>query len=268
MATEEVTGATKQELEDLRRDQHVGTRAHENDVPFETAFCLTKIGRQPDDYDGPPRYCRRRACKLTHEEWDERYPDRPFRNFEPESYWPSCPFHGRKNGDHTEKGLIEPGMANLKHGMYASDERLREDFSEADEELYEEILEWAEIYDFPPREEDPARWKLLEKLAINEVRSVRGYLYLYDEGEIQLRDIYDENGVLVGEEPEENALATEYRLLQRSLLDIMKELGLTPKEQSKMTAEQTEANASERLAEVAEEALSEDQDYDPTEFEG
>lgn len=265
MSAFEITGKTKVELEDLRRQKYYGSKMKASDVPFETAFCLTKIAHQPEWYQGPPRFCTKYAAKLREDEWNEAYPDEAYDRWQPKSYHSSCRFHGREQSGN--EASLTPGQANLKHGMYATDERLREDFSEEDERLYEEILEWAEIYDFPPREEDPASWKLLEKLAINEVRSVRGYLYLYDEGEIQLKDIYNEDGHVIGEEPEENALATEYRLLQRSLLDIMKELGLTPKERSKLTSGETEANAADRLASVAEAALKDDKDYDPTEFE-
>lgn len=266
MAAGEITGATESEIGDLR-DDYRGTPNDEAGIPFETAYCLKTIGKQPDDYEGPTRYCQRRAAKLDADEWREQYDD-AYDARDPRAYHAHCVFHG-KSGSADESHLPDdPGLSNLKHGMYASDERLRKDFSEEDERLYEEILEWADIYEFPPREEDPAAWKLLEKLAINEVRSMRGYLYLYDEGEIQLKDVYDEQGRIVGEEPEENALATEYRLLQRSLLDIMKELGVTPKEQSKMSTAETEANAADRLASVAEEALSEDNEYDPDDFEG
>lgn len=265
MAAGEVTGADEDELQQLRLD-FLDTPIEEAGVAFETAYCLHKIGKQPEEYDGPTRWCKRRAAKLTDDEWAEEYDDEKTRK-DARAFHPSCQFHGRGHG--SEATLPDDrGFANLKHGMYATDRRLREDFSEADEKLYEEILEWAEIYDFPTREEDPARWKLLEKLAINEVRSVRGYLYLYDEGEVQLKDIYDEQGVVVGEEPEENALSKEYRLLQSTLIDIMRELGVTPKERSKMSSQETEASAADTLAKVAEEALSQDNDYDPDEFEG
>lgn len=266
MAQEEVTGATERGLKAMRRD-FLETPVQEAGVNFETAYCLTAIGKQPDDYDGPQRYCRRRACRYDEGEFRSEYGEAPAGEHDARAYHPSCPFHGRSN-DADTTGLEDVRQtANLKHGMYASDERLREDFDEADENLYEEILEWAEVYNFPTREEDPARWKLLEKLAINEVRSIRGYLYLYEEGEVQLKDVYDDQGVVVGREPDENALSKEYRLLQTTLIDIMRELGITPKERSNMQTQETEANAAERFADVAEQALSVDKDYDPDDFE-
>lgn len=269
MAAGEVTGASPEELEEMRAEYR-GTPNDRAGIDFETAFCLTRIGKQPEEYEGGERFCRRRAAKLSEEEWSEEYPDEEYEQRDPRCYHPSCQFHGRRHGCHTESLPDDRGTANLKHGMYASDERLREDFSEADERLYQEILDWAEVYDFPPREEDPARWKLLEKLAINEVRSVRGYLYIYDEGEVQLKDVYNDDGIVIAEDEiaEENALSKEYRLLQSTLLDIMKELGITPKESSKLSAAEKEADASAVLADVAKEALSDDNEYEPDKFEG
>lgn len=251
MAQAEVTGATERELATLKGRYYQTPKYKAEGTAFEVAYCLTEIGKQPDDYDGPTRYCSKRVKRL-----------------DDGGHAPSCRFHGGSNNrDGSLENLEDPGLAALKHGMYAEDENLRTDFSEDDQRLYDSILAWADIYDFPSREEDPALYELLEMYAMEKVRSVRSFDYLYEEGEVVSVPEYGPDGGIVGERDQENTLSEAHRLQQKLLVDILKEMGMTPKAKNKMDALESTASAGEQLAEVAKTAITGgDTEYDPERF--
>lgn len=281
MASDEVTGATVQELAELRFEHRQSRNFTRYGIPFEAAFCLTPIGKQPDEYDGPQRYCKQRAARLTEDEWNEKYDDeyperRSAASFDERAYHPSCRFHGRSCGSGQNADNLErPGFANLRHGMYAEDWRLKEDFSEADAKMFDYIMSWADIYGWPPQEEDPARYDLLEQFAYDRVRTLRAEEWFEDiaaqgdgQSEIEYREVHDEQGMVVGEVPVPNTLSEDLRLLRKEILDLMKEMGLTPKSRGEMDAMESEASANDAIAEITREALGGDHEYDPSDFEG
>jgi glycosyltransferase involved in cell wall biosynthesis len=235
MAQAEVTGYTVQELAELRHE-YLQTPKAEKGIPFETAYCLTRIGKQPEDYDGPTRYCSNRVARL-----------------DDGGHAHSCRFHGaNQNADGNNDNLEL--LAALKHGMYATDEHLKEVFDEDDQKLYDFIMSWADAYGWPSKEEDPARYDLLEQAALGRVRVARSSKYILDEGEMDRQEVYDENGNL-RVITDAHGLSEDLRLKQKLILDIMKELGLTPKEASKMNTDEKTASATEQLAAVAAEAV-------------
>ena len=138
--------------------------------------------------------------------------------------------------------------------MYATDEHLESVFTEDDQKLYDFIMSWADSYGWPSKEEDPARYDLLEQAAIARVRVARSSKYILDEGEMDRQEVYDENGNL-RVITDAHGLSEDLRLKQKLILDIMKELGLTPKEASKMNTDEKTASATEQLAAVAAEAV-------------
>jgi hypothetical protein len=249
MAQTEVTGLTEDELASKEGAYYHTPKWQDDGIPFDVAFCLTEIGKQPEDYEGPTRYCEQRVTR----------PDEG-------GHADSCRFHGGHNPGNPET-LEEQGLANLRHGMYAEDENLRADFSEDDQQLYDSILAWADIYEFPGREDDPALYELLEMYAMEKVRSVRSFEYLYENGEAVAVPEYGPDGAIVGERDQENTLSEAHRLQQKLLVDILKEMGLTPKAKNKMDALDSTASAGEQLAEVAAAAITDsDKEYDPDEF--
>jgi hypothetical protein len=261
MAQTEVTGATESEVEELR-EEFQGTRIERKyDVPFEVAYCLSRIGKQPEGYDGPDRYCQRRAMKLD---------DYDGHKFDTDAYAPSCLLHGGSNdAENHIDNLEDPATAAITHGVHAEDEHLRMDFSDAEQSLYDRIVEdWPEIYDWPSEDEDPARYLLLEKAATNVVRTERVEDYLDDEGEVRRLDRFSADGVLVGEEEDhqENPLATEYRLLIRQIQDTLAELGLTPKSRQHMDTMESAESKHDAVTEIASGALDGDHEYTPGEF--
>jgi len=174
---------------------------------------------------------------------------------------------GRTKQGHKHKDNLEnPLTAGITHGAYADDEHLKMDFDEQEQELYDSIMEdWPEIYDWPTRSEDPARYRILRRIAVNEVRALREEDYI-DNHEVHVKEIPTESGVQ--KEEVENPLSREYRLLMSEVTNQMRELGLTPKERQKMDTLESEQSANEVVTDIASEALdSEDQDYDPSKFE-
>ena len=230
MAFGEITGATAAELPDMKERHENAKLYNRNTIEFEDAFCLTRIGKQPEDYDGPQRFCKQYASRLTREEWEDRYDD-PFPetngmdSFDARAYHGNCNFHGRgKNPNPTAH--IRQGFNNLKHGMHAENWRLAEDFSEADDAMFQYILSWADIYGWPDRETDPARYDLLEQFAYDRVRSLRAEEYFEEiaaendgQSEIEYRDVRDDEGVVVGEVPVPNTLGEDLRLLRKDMRD-------------------------------------------------
>ena len=246
MAKGEVTGKTEKELAEFQRQYSETPKCVEDGVPFETAYCLTRIGKQPDEYDGPTRYCVNRVKR----------PDDG-------SHAPSCSFHGGVHGATVEN--LDP-THRIEHGMYATDEHLKEVFDEQDQKLYDWVMSWAEAYGWPSREEDPSRYDDLEAIAINRVRVARSHKYILDEGELDREEIYDENGNL-RTITDSHGLSEDARLKRKLITDLKKELGITPKQRSRMDTNETEASAAEQLADVASEAVLGGSGDDAKEFD-
>jgi hypothetical protein len=250
MAQEELTGGTVQELAEMKYEYRQSHKYEVDDVPFDTAYCLTRIGKQPDDYEGPTRYCKNRVCRT-----------------DDGGHTPSCNFHGRTNGASLGHEYLET-LAAIKHGMYATDEHLEEVFTEQDQKLYDWVMSWADTYGWPSREEDPSRYDDLEAIALAKVRNARANQYILEEGELKRQEIYDENGNLL-EKDNPHALSEDVRLKRKLITDIKKELGITPKARSRMNTDEKEASAMEQLSEVASEAVlggsdeEESPDFDP-----
>lgn len=270
MARNEVCGKTDYELEQLREEFEEWPLHQEHGIEFETLYCLANISAQPEDYDGPDRYCSKFVPRISEEMWEQEWDDE-FDYHDPRAFYSTCKCHGK-----TWVGRGNPSdldgerkTAAITHGMRSEDEHLKMDFDEDEQNLYDAIVEtWPEAYDWPPEEEDPARYIILEKVAVNFVRSNRAEEILDNEGELVDVEQYNEQGIAVGEVQEENPISKEYRLLTREIVQMMKELGLTPKEQVKQGAAESQGNAMEEIGEALGEAVvGSDEDYDPGQFE-
>lgn len=261
MALQEVSGGTEDEISQMRSEHYQSSFYEKHGLEFETAYCLSPIGCQPDDYDGPQRYCRQRASKYDGQK-DE---------FTPDAYAPGCRVHGGTGVVTDPEGDHLPDNAELipiKHGLEATDENLQMDFTDAEQKLYDGIMDgWPAAYDWPDREDDPARYQMLEVIATNLVRRQRAEDYLDEDGEVHLDPVFDDQGVEVGHREVENPIASEYRLLLKEILDHMKELGLTPKERQRMDTMEAEEDQRDAVSEIAQEALGGGKEYDPSEFD-
>ena len=243
MSADEVTGWTREELR-----QSIQDHPEDHDLEFHEYYCLGEIRRQPDDYYGEQRYCSK-YTSLGGEGEDRR---------------PRCRFHDGSS-DTPEGQKVQPGEAlAIKHGMYAEDANLIEDFSEADEALFEQIMSWAEEYGF--EEGSPAHVQL-ESLALSKVREMRGEVYLQENGEIVLEESFDPETGQKTEREETHPLKNDLRLQKQTIDKMLGSLGLTPKAESQMDLNDSGASAAEAVGEMAQNAIdSEGGGYDPDQF--
>lgn len=259
MAQRELTGGTEEKIREMEGRFYNTPLYEKHDIPFDVAYCLAKIGKQPDEYDGPQRFCKNRAMKKDEDQYEGG-------KFTEGAYAVCCSYHGgnvEKHGQE-QKDNLEPKTAPIKHGANAKDEHLKMDFDDDEQELYDSIMnDWPEIYNWPPKSEDPARYRMLRRVAVNEVRALREEDYL-DGHEVHVKEIPTESGVQT--EEVENPLAREYRLLMSEVTNQMKELGLTPKERQKMDSLSAQEEKDDALSDVAKDALEGDTEYDPDQF--
>lgn len=248
MASQGVSGKTQAQVEQLRREYREKFEG-EPDRPFEHQYCLATIPRQPDDYDGPERYCsNQETYEIGNDNW-------------------LCPYHG---GDGNADNL-EPD-ANLTHGMNATQEHLIANFDDKDHALYEWIVgSYPEAYDIDLQENPAARYDL-HRLAVEIVRAERGRGYLIEEGEQQEDPVRDEEGQVVLDqegnietEKSQHYLADMMSRQDSKITKIEKELGITRKEQLKQSTEEDKVEAlSQGFAELGKSFIDrEGEDFDP-----
>jgi len=242
MAQQEVTGITTEEIAELREEF---LEKPEGDLyDLEDRYCLVKIPHQPEDYDGPDRYCPQRASDKTNDVWRCRA--------------------------HKGRGTSSPGeelqRGNPKHHMYSTPDYLLEHLSEEEQEVYDEIMSWAEKYGID-KEEDPAVYDDLQMLAVERVRSIKTGEYILKEGETRETPIYGEDG-LEGYEDDTNAISEEHRRLIGLIQSLKKDLGLTRKEQMKADDRNIMAESADTTSEAMSELVSdEDKKFNVDEYE-
>lgn len=248
MASQEVTGKTPAQLDEMKADwldRHPET-------PFEEQYCLAQIGKQPDSYDGPQRYCANQNTFST-------------------GTTPRCKHHGGTQLNRNTENL-DP-LANMSHGMKATREHLVQDFDEKDRKLYDWITEsYTEAYDIDPQSE-PAVAYDLHRLAAEIVRAERGRGFLINEGEVHEKEVKDDEGrVVVDENGEVVTEKSEHYLAQmmhrqdKKITQLEKELGVTRKEQRRHENEEDAVGALKDFAELGSAFLQrDDKDYDPDE---
>jgi len=243
MALQEVTGSTPEQLRKKRAEYENSKFYQRAGLPFEAVFCLSTIGKQP-------RKCTKHTLKT----------DGNGRS-------PRCRYHFPFDGNEEDLGEFryDPTVA-VTHGMYAEDDTLRQDLTDREQELIDEVLGWAEAYGWPPEDDDPAAYNSLERLALQMVRERRASIEILTDGEIEKKKIVTDDGIEKIEDP--HKLGEPLRFLQKEIQSLMDDLGLTPKTRSRMGKNDAKASAAEQIAEVASDAIDEDgNEYDPTEFD-
>lgn len=263
MATESVSGITREELEELREEyeQRIEQSPYtaEQAPDFDEKYCLAHIARQPDDYDGPPRYCSSQDVISAGSAW-------------------LCKHHGGatdvdENHSLAEKGY--DGSDSMKHGMFATRENLIADFDEKDEALYNWVLrEYPNAYDID-LDSDPSTQYDLHRLAVEIVRAERGRGWLIEEGEVNEKNVRDENGrVIVDDngdivtEKSEHYLAQMLHRQDKKITQLEKELGITRKEQRRHDQTDDAVDAIKSFANVGADLLAREQeDFDPNDWD-
>lgn len=267
MAKNVVTGVTEEEMERRRREyakkryqraERLGIR--QDEIPtFKEKYCRARIGKLPDDYDGPDRYCMNTTSYMVGKH--------------PGGRRALCKFHGGKGFDNTEPGTVErpDGPMYIKHGMYAELDNLIDDFDEKEQALYDWIYKsHREAYDIDV-EEDPSAAYDLHRLAAEIVRAERGRGWLAKEGEVHEREVRNDEGRIVidedGEvvtEKSEHYLANMMHRQDSKLNQIKKELGITRKERLKQDSTDNAVEAIKSFAELGNSIIDRDsKNYDP-----
>lgn len=245
MARQKVTGKTQQEIDALREEYNP---SEHDGIPFHRKYCLAEIPQQPEDYDGPVRFCT--LQQYLHDMGDTRI----------------CKFHG---GAGDTDGLDKLG--NMKHGMYATRENLVEDFDNKDQALYDWIIEeWPTAYDID-LENDPNAAYDFHRLAAEIVRAERGRGHLIREGEIHEQErVSDEGNVVVDDSGEVVTEKSEHYLAQMlhrqdsKVSSLEDNLGITRKERLRQDSTDDAVEAIKGFAELGTQFLSRDDgDYDP-----
>lgn len=245
MAKDSLTGATQDEVERLRHEWN----QKDKDIPFEERYCLAEIPHQPEDYDGPPRYCR----KMQTIEFGDNH---------------ICKFHG--GAGKINEDNLDP-MGAMKHGMKAARDNLVNDFDEKDRVLYDWIVEsYADAYDLNP-EDDPANAYDLHRLAAEIVRAERGRGYLMKEGEVQEDEVVSDDGLVVDQDGEVVTDKSEHYLhdmlyrQDNKITKLEKELGVTRKERQKRKSQDDAIDAVKQFSELGKTFLDREnaEDFDP-----
>ncbi|QSG06385.1 hypothetical protein [Halapricum desulfuricans] len=236
MATKEVTGKTKAELQEMRREFRNKPASEWYD--FEDRFCLAKIPRQPEEYDGPTRYCVSRNVKKNG----------------------LCKFHGGATTPTLEN--LDP-LANMKHGMNAKRENLIKDFSDADRDLYNWIVEeWPTAYDVNLDDDPLARYEF-HALAVEIVRAERAEGFLIREGEDNQKKVFGPDGS-VHYEDVPHYLADMLQRQRKLIMRMEDNLGISRKKRMQNEQAQDATDVMKSFAEVGASLISDaDSDFDP-----
>jgi len=247
MSKQSVSGKTKREIREMRSS--FNARILNPERNFEEERCLAKIPRQPEDYDGPPRYC---IAKDLYKVGDKYI----------------CEHHGGKghgNPENMEK------LANMKHGMEALRKHLVEDFTEKDRALYDWIVDsYSDAYDIDTAS-DPSSAYDLHVIAAEIVRAERGRGFLIEEGEVNEKKVKDEDGRVVvdesGElvtEKSEHYLVSMINTQDKKITKLEKELGVTRKERKRAGSRDDAVESITQLADLGQAFINRDErEHDP-----
>lgn len=250
MAKQQVTGLSPSEVDELREEFQ--------DLPasdwyeFEERYCLYGIWYQPEEYEGPDRRCANTAAQDNYGNY-------------------RCRFHKNKSPGMPEN--MTPG--NPTHFMTATDEYLMDHLTDAEQQLYHDILDWAEIYGIS-EEENPAAYDDLKLLAKQRVREVKASKYLFEEGEIVDKIVRDEEGQVVmdeetGEpktEDDTNVISEEYRRLVNLIQSLKNDLVINRRQQQKAEDRNVMADSADTASKAMSELVSDEEktfdvdDYD------
>lgn len=243
MAASKVTGRTHEELDELRVEYYDSPNFRKTGRSFEEAYCLARIGKQPEEYEGPQRYCPNRASRQGNH--------------------PRCPFHGafaEGKPENMEK------YAALKHSMRARQQTILETLDEEERETYDWVMQWPEVYDID-LEEDPGAEDTFHSLALEIVRRDRGHDYQLKNLVVKKEGVYLPDGRMVEQKEVSAPLWKEMQAQIKMIESIKDSLGISRKEQRKHEQTDDRTASIESLSKALGGLISEDAgDYDPEQF--
>ena len=246
MAKQTVSGKTEAELTQMRVEFSKKPRGRIYD--FEDCYCLAKIPRQPEEYDGPDRYCVN--TDLDHKS-------------------KRCKFHGGATGGNPE---TLDKYANLKHGMKATRKALLDTMTrEGNEwqvELYEWVTEeWPEAYDVDTSVDPNAEYEF-HALALEIIRAERAEGWIFKEGEKGQKKIFGPDGSVHFEDVP-HYLADMMQRQRKLIMRMEDNLGISRKARLKAETTEEASDLIKSFAEVGASLITKsDKAYDPDEFGG
>lgn len=244
MAKQSVSGKTEEELAQMRAEFSEKPRSKIYD--FEDCYCLAKIPRQPEDYDGPDRYCANTDLDYKSKR---------------------CKFHGGATGGNPE---TLDKYANLKHGMKATRKALLDTMTrEGNEwqvELYEWVTEeWPEAYGVDTATDPNAEYEF-HALALEIIRAERAEGWIFKEGEKGQKRVFSPSGEMYFDDIP-HYLADMMQRQRKLIMRMEDNLGISRK--ARLKAEKTD-EASDLIKSFAEVGASlitqSEKAYDPDEF--
>jgi len=246
MARESITGITPEEVKAKRYEFDV---EEDHNPSFDEAYCLCEIPHQPDNYDGPPRFCYSAATGKV-------------------GGVTRCKHHGR----HADTSNLDK-LAAMTHGLTALRKHIRQTFDKKDAALYDWVVnKYPAAYDLNI-EESPADAYDIHRLAVEIVRAERGRGHILSEGEIHEEEKVGEQGVVIddnGEIVTEKSSHYMARMLKdqdSKITQLQKELGITRKERQRAQNADDAVEAVQNFAELGSTFIDRDgNDYDPDEF--
>lgn len=242
MASGEVTGKTAEQVRKRRAEFQDLPAAEWYD--FEERFCLAKIPRQPEDYDGPDRYCFNRKL-------------------DPDTY--ICKYHGGA-GDPSKLDKY----ANLKHSMRATRETIMDtldrDGGTAEHDLYDWITEsWPEAYDIDVSDDPVAEYEF-HALALEIIRAERGEGYILGEGERGEKRVFSPTGEMYMDDVP-HYLADMIQRQRKLIMKMEDNLGISRKKRLANETAQDATDVFKSFAEVGASLINDaDTEYDPDRF--
>lgn len=244
MASQEVSGATAEEINSLRGWYYNSPKYRNEGTPFEEAFCLARIGKQPEEYDGPQRYCQNRVAK--------------------DGNRPRCRFHSafaKTKPENLDK------YGRLTHSMYALPETIRNTLSDDEKDLLDWVMKWPEVYEID-LEADPAAAHTFDTLAIEIVRQARSSDYILANTEVTTEGVYDAKGELLETKEVGNRLIGEHQSQLRLIEKLKDSLGITRKQSKQNEQVESRTDVMDSLAGALGDLINEDEStYDPDLFD-
>jgi hypothetical protein len=238
MAKHSVTGKTEEQLRGIRQEFSESNKAKWYE--FEDWYCLSKIPRQPEDYDGPRRYCV--STSLTK--------------------LGRCKYHGGKSELHPEN---LDRYANLKHSMTALRSTIINTMDDGEMILYDAITkEWPTVYDIDTSDDPDAAYNF-HILAIEIIRNERAAGWVLKQGERGERRVFSP----IGEEYTEDIPHYLAEALARNRGVVMRledNLGISRKARLRREDSADANDVVKGFAEIGK-ALLGDSEYDPDAFE-
>lgn len=239
-----VKGALPERVQEIREEYYESPKFKKTEIPFEESYCLANIGRQPEDYDGPQRYCQNRVAK--------------------DGNHPRCRFHGAF-GEPQPQNMDK--HATLKHSMYALPETIRETMNGEEKELLDWVMTWPEVYGIDLLS-DPASAHTFDTLAIEMVRQARSSDYILSNTEVTTEGVYDAAGNQLETKEVPNSLITEHQSQLRMIEKLKDSLGITRKQSNAASQTEDRTEVLDGLTSALGDLINESgAEYDPLTFE-